>query len=200
MTYSKKTKKQLEKEAEQREQANRSFLRSSERLIQWMAFKDFLLNDFYQGILDFATAREDQGSGDDFGFSFSIYLYNTNHKRPHFFSTDIGIGGLCSIVSRAVEWLDEEIGKHDQLDVPSGITVGEEMENGYLRDNLGIFSDACEAVGNTDSEVNLHVAFYPTGDDMPETMDFWNIETESLCYPNSLRKKFESILNDIMDN
>lgn len=197
MEETQKTQRQLKAEALRHEQANRSFANYAERLLQWIAFKDFLLNDFYQGILDFATAREDQGSGDDFGFS--IYLYNTNHKRPHFFSTDIGIGGLCSIVSRAMEWLDEEIGKHDQLDVPSGITVGEEMENGYLRDNLGIFSDACEAVGNTDSEVNLHVAFYPTGD-MPETMDFWNIETESLCYPNSLRKKFESILNDIMDN
>jgi hypothetical protein len=198
MEETQKTQRQLKTEALQREQANRSFVNGAERLIQWMAFKDFLRNDFYQSLLDLATAREDLGTSDDFGFS--IYLYDTSHKRPHFFSTGVGIGGLCSIVSQAMEWLDEDIGKYEQLDTPPVITAGEEMENGYLRDNLDAFSDVCEAVGDTGSDVNLYIAFYPTGDDMPETMDFWNIETESLRYPNSLRKKFEIMLDDIMDS
>jgi hypothetical protein len=35
---------------------------------------------------------------------------------------------------------------------------------------------------------------------VPKEVDFANIETESLCYPDSLQKRFESILNDMTDN
>ena len=209
MDESRKTKKQLEKEAEQRERANHSFLRGSERLIQWMAFKDFLLNDFYQSLIDLSTAREDQGEPDDFGFS--IYLYNTDfgHRHQHFFSTGKGLYGFSALVSRAMEWLDEEIrlqgGEHESRrpdDVPPDFTVAWEMQNGCLHDGLSDLADACETLGSLDNDVwiNMHIAFYPTKSEIPKEMDFADIVTESLCYPDSLLKRFESISNDIIEN
>lgn len=196
----KDTQRQQKTEAMRHEQANRMFVNNAERLIQWMAFKDFLLNDFYQSLLDLATAKEDQGIGDDFGFS--IYLYNTSisHKHLYFFSKGIGLCGLSALVSQATEWLDEEIsiqrGEHEQclnMEAPPNFTVGEEMETGYLRDSLDAFADACEAIGRMDDDlwVNMDIAFYPSKDDIPKDIDFGSIETESLCYPDSLQKKVE---------
>ena len=201
MEEKKKTKRQLEKEAALREQANRSFLRGSERLIQWMAFKDFLLNDFYQSLLDLSSARED----------FSIYLYNTDfgHRHQHFFSTGKGLSGFSALVSRAMEWLDEEIrlqgGEHESRqpdEVPQNFTVAWEMQNGCLHDGLSDLADACETLGSLDNDVwiNMHIAFYPTKNEIPKEMDFADIVTESLCYPDSLLKRFESISNDIIEN
>ena len=208
MEEKKKTKRQLEKEAEQRERANSSFIRGSERLLQWMAFKDFVLNDFYKTILELATSKEDLDAEDDYGFS--IYLYNTNigHHLPHFSATATGLGGLLTAICEALDWLQEEcqlqglewecetIGEADDL------TCAEEMENGLLRSGLSVFTDACETIGsaNNDEWVNLHIAFHPTANEVPETLDWTNLEFESLCYPDSLLKRFESISNDIIEN
>lgn len=201
MEETQKTQRQLKTEALQRDQANRSFVNHAERLIQWAAFKDLLLGDFYQGILNLATANEDQDIG--IGFGFIIYLYDTSHKHPYFFSNGAGLCGFSELVGSATEWLGDEINDqtcYQRTEAPPDITVGDEMENGYLRDNLSAFSDACEAIGNTDSDVNLLIDFYPSYEDMPNDLDFGNMETESLNYPDSLQKKFESMLNDIMDN
>jgi hypothetical protein len=46
----------------------------------------------------------------------------------------------------------------------------------------------------------MHIAFYPTKSEIPKEMDFADIVTESLCYPDSLLKRFESISNDIIEN
>ena len=209
MEESRKTKKQLEKEAEQRERANRSFLRGSERLIQWMAFKDFLLNDFYQSLLDLSTAREDQGEPDNFGFS--IYLYNTNisHRHPSLSLSCAGLGGLQHLLYWATQWLNDEFGMSKGEQWPStedpelieSLSVGEEMESGCLRETLDGFSEACEAVGALDDiYVNLFIAFYGSKGEMPSGLDFGCIETESLHYPDSLKKMFQVLLDDMTDN
>lgn len=209
MEEKKKTKRQLEKEAALREQANRSFLRGTELLVQWMAFKDFILNDFYQAVLNLATEKEDQGEADDFGFS--IFLYNTNMMcgHPHFFSTGKGLCGLSALVSRVTEWLDEEIKMlgdehepHPCTEAPQNFTVAWEMQNGCLHEGLSYFANDCETLGNSDHDVwvNLRFDFHPTKNEVPKEVDFANIETESLCYPDSLQKRFESILNDMTDN
>ena len=208
MKDTQKNKRRLEKEAEQRERANSSFIRGSERLLQWMSFKDFVLNDFYKTILDLATSKEDLDAEDDYGFS--IYLYNTNmgHHLPHFSATCTGFGGLLTAIGDALDWLQEEcrlqglewecetIGEADSL------TCAEEMENGLLRGGLSAFVDACETIGSADNDewVNLHITFHPTADDVPETPDWALLEFESLRYPDSLLKRFESISNDIIEN
>lgn len=205
----KDTQRQQKTEAMRHEQANRMFVNNAERLIQWMAFKDFLLNDFYQNLLDLATAKEDQGIGDDFGFS--IYLYNTSisHKHLYFFSKGIGLCGLSALVSQATEWLDEEIKMqgdehepHPYTEAPPNFTVAWEMQNGCLHEGLSYFADDCETLGNSEHDVwvNLRFDFHPTRNEVPKEVDFANIETESLCYPDSLQKRFESILNDMTDN
>lgn len=209
MKDTRQTERQREREALQRERTNQSFVINAERLIQRMAFKDFLLNDFYQSLIDLATAREDQGEPDDFGFS--IYLYNTDfgHRHHHFFSTGKGLYGFSALVSRATEWLDEEIrlqgGEHDSRwpdDVPPDFTVAWEMQNGCLHDGLSDLADDCETLGSLDNDVwiNMHIAFYPTKSEIPKEMDFADIVTESLCYPDSLLKRFESLSNDIVEN
>lgn len=208
MKETKKTQRQLKAEALQREQVNRSFVNDAERLIQWTAFKDFLLGDFYKSLLDLATANEDRCIGDEYGFS--IYLYNTSigHKHLYFFSKGIGLCGLSALVSRATEWLDEEIsiqrGEHEQcldMEVPPNFTVAEEMEGGYLRDSLNAFADACEAIGRMDDDlwVNMNIAFYSSKDDIPKDIDFGSTETESLCYPDLLQKKFVDLCHKIQD-
>ena len=205
MEEKKKTKRQLEKEAEQRERANRSFQIRSECLMQWMAFKDFVLNDFYQAILDLATAKEDQGTEDDYGFS--IYLYNTNmgHPLPHFSTTCSGLGGLLTAICEALDWMQEECRLQglewecEPAEVPDSLTCAEEMENGLLRSGLSAFADACETIGSADNDewVNLHIAFHPTAGEEPETLDWGSLVFESLCYPDSLLKKFESIADEM---
>lgn len=209
MEEKKKTKKQLEKEAEQRKRANLSFLRGADLLMQWMAFKDFVLNDFYKAVLDLATEKEDQGEADDFGFS--IYLYNVSMSHQHFklSQSETGLAGLHHLLCWATQWLNDEIraqeGETADTDEPEAfesLTVAEEMEGSYIRESLNAFAEACETVGSADGDqwVNLYFDFHHNEASVPDELDFANIEAVSLCYPDSLKTRFENILNDMTDN
>ena len=203
MNNDKITKRQQEREAMLREQASRSFVNASERLLLWSAFKDFILNDFYQYILSFAESKEDQGETDDFGFS--IVLSNTEicHRHKALSEYDTGLPGLYNLLVWATDWLNDEIETHggnpvSETEIPemlSDISVANEMDIGYIRGALSDFADSCETVGRTENLwVNIYFAFHPSCEDIPETLDA--SEAASIRQPNSMQELFQRITTD----
>lgn len=192
-----------------KERADKAFVDKAQSLLDWMALKDFLVNDLYSGTLQLAERREDQRDADNFGFS--IYLYNTNisHRHPRLSLSCAGLGGLQHLLCWATQWLNDEFGMSKGEQWPSteepglieSLSVGEEMEGGILREALDGFSEACEAIGTLDDiYVNLFIAFYGSKGEMPISLDFGCIETECLHYPDSLKKMFQVLLDDMTDN